>query len=335
MKASLRALAVTVVLICFPAVPWAQEEISVRAWVDKDTVHIGDVFTYSLTITHTPELEVQLPLLGAHHGPFEIRDRQVSAQRQLKDGRQQREISHQISTFSIGDQKIPAVEITYFDSTGQAGGIDSEEIPITVESLHPDTTGDIRDLKPAASLPGSHAFLYRLLGALIVGTAGAAVIVYLRKKRMRRALAGVEYLGPPRPAHEIALEELERIAALNLVGRGLIKEFYTQITEVIKRYIGRRYGMASMELTTTELMAAMKRASLPREHTQAYGFFFQEGDLVKFAKHIPPAERVDAVLEEARNLVLSTRERPVPAMAQVTPAAGSGSPPEASIAERH
>jgi hypothetical protein len=325
-RASLWALAGALVLLFMPGGVWAQEgEVSARASVDKDTVNIGDVIAYVLTITHSPELEVHLPALGAHHGPFEIRERQVLPERQLQDGQRQRVIHYLISTFTTGQQKIPPVEITYLDSAGQTGTISAEEIAIAVESLNPDTAGDIRDLKPPASLPGSHSFMYWLMAALLLIAAGVTVFVRLRKSKMHRALDTVENQGPPRPAHEIALEELERIAALNLIQRGLIKEFYTQITEVIKRYIGRRYQITSMESTTAELMEAMKRASLPGEHIQAYGLFFQESDLVKFAKHIPVQERIGGVLDEARNLVLSTRERPVAAVARATSALASES----------
>ena len=129
-----------------------------------------------------------------------------------------------------------------------------------------------------------------------------------------------EYTGPPRPAHEIALEELQRIASLGLLQKGLIKQFYTEISEVIKRYISRRYQMKTMELTTTELISAMKRASVPGKHIGIYQPFFQEGDLVKFAKHIPSRESVDGALDGARHLVHFTREEVIPSTTEATTA---------------
>lgn len=298
---------------------WAQEgQISVRAVVDRDSMTIGDVITYDLVIAHPQEMHVEPPQLGADLGPFEIRDRQVLPQRELKDGRLESRFRYLISVFETGQQIIPSVEVSYIDSVGQSRTVVSEEIAMAVESLNPDQAGDIKDIKPPVSLPGSHALLYWLSGSLLFLAAGTIAFLYVRKKRARPALETIEYTGPPRPAHEIALEELERIASLKLIQRGLIKEFYTEISEVIKRYISRRYRIKTMELTTTELMTLMERASIPEEHIGAYGPFFREGDLVKFAKYIPGQERMDGALDEARQLVHLTREKPIPPSADVT-----------------
>jgi hypothetical protein len=312
----------------------AQEgQISIQASVDKDSITIGDVITYDLMMTHSPEMFVEPPQLGANLGPFEIRDRRQLPQQKLEGGRLESRFRYVISIFETGQQMIPSVEMSYIDSAGQSGTVASQEIAIAVESIKPNQAGDIRDLKPPVSLPGTHALLYRLSGLLLFLAAGTAAFLYLRKKRARPSLETIEYQGPPRPAHEIALEELDRIAALKLIQRGLIKQFYTEISEAIKRYISRRYRMKTMELTTTELMAAMERASVPGKHIGAYQPFFQEGDLVKFAKHIPSREHMDGALDQARQLVHLTREELLPTppeavaspLVEATPAeSGSG-----------
>jgi hypothetical protein len=149
-----------------------------------------------------------------------------------------------------------------------------------------------------------------MAGAAALIAAAIILIGWLRRRRLARELGTIAYQGPPQPADEIALEELQRIASLKLLEKGFIKQFYSEISEVIKRYIARRYHIHTMELTTSELISVMRSAGLPEEHMAAYRPFFNECDLVKFAKHIPPSKNIDEALDEARLLVLSTREEP-------------------------
>ncbi|KPL19736.1 MAG: hypothetical protein AMJ92_02030 [candidate division Zixibacteria bacterium SM23_81] len=307
---NLGALGLILVILSFPS--WAQkDEISIQASVDPDTVHIGDVITYTLTVIHAPEVTFQATPPGTNLGAFEVRDYQVMPQEELQDGQLQSEIRLLLTTFQTGELDIPAVEIVAVDSSGHIDTLSTSRMPIAVASLNPDQNGDIKDIKPPVKLPGARPFLSWLIGGLILLAVGTALLLYLRKRRLRQALSTIEYQGPPRPAHEIALEELDRIASLNLIQRGLIKQFYTEISEAIKRYIGRRYRLQTMELTTAELVSAMEQASLSEEDVGIFKPFFQECDLVKFAKHIPLPDRIDGALEDARQLVLSTREEPV------------------------
>lgn len=291
---------------------WAQKsQISIQASVDPDTVHIGDLITYTLTVTHAPQVTLQTTPPGTNLGEFEVRNYQVMPQEQLQDGQLQSKIHFLLAAFQTGELDIPAVEIVSVDSSGHIDTLSTSGMTVAVASLNPDLNGDIKDIKPPVKLPGGRPLLSWLIGGLILLAVGTALFLHLRKRRLRQALSTIEYQGPPRPAHEIALEELDRIASLNLIHRGLIKQFYTEISEAIKRYIGRRYHIQTMELTTAELVSAMERASLPKEHVGVFIPFFQECDLVKFAKHIPMPDRMDGALEQARQLVLSTREEPV------------------------
>ncbi len=320
---------IALILVIFAINIWGQERFFVTASVDKDTISIGDLITYTLTITHDPEVSFHPPPPAANLGQFEVRDYQVLPDEKLRDGRLQSRVRWLISTFTTGDLQIPPAQIVYTDSAGQADTVSASGISITVESLHPSMDGDIRDIKPPLSLPGGRIWIYWLATGLILAFAGTALFLRLRKRKMHRDLRTIEYQGPPRPAHEIALEELERIASLNLVHRGLIKQFYTEICEVIKRYIARRYSIQTMELTTMELMAEMNRASLPAEHSGLFGPFFEECDLVKFAKHVPADQQINGALDEARRLVSATKNEPLAAIPELpvsaTPAiAGKG-----------
>ena len=64
---------------------------------------------------------------------------------------------------------------------------------------------------------------------------------------------------PPRPAHEVALEKLDRLGAYGFLENADNRPFYFAVSEVIREYLGARFGFDSLELTTDELMAELRR----------------------------------------------------------------------------
>ena len=97
---------------------------------------------------------------------------------------------------------------------------------------------------------------------------------------------------PPRPAHEIALEKLDRLGQYGFLENADNRPFYFAVSEVIREYLGARFGFDSLELTTDELVRrAAARAPgaswlLGRDRGLAAAC-----DLVKFAKISPRRRR--------------------------------------------
>jgi hypothetical protein len=82
--------ALGLILVILSSAGWAQEnEISIRVSVNPDTVHIGDVITYTMTVTHAPEVTFQAAPPGTNLGEFEVRDYQVMPPEELQDGQLQ------------------------------------------------------------------------------------------------------------------------------------------------------------------------------------------------------------------------------------------------------
>jgi len=285
-------------------------DAALKTSLDRDTVYIGDAIVCTVGVIFPRQSTLEPPPPSDQLGSFEVRDYQVLPQRARRHDGQKTEINWTLVPFATGDLEIPPIAMVVIDSSGRPDTLRTQAQRVTVASLNPDPQGGIRDIKPPATLPGGRAWMWWLAAVAAVAAGGLLLFRFLRRRRLRQALGDIAYQGPPRPAHEIALEELERIAALKLLEKGLIKEFYSQIAEIIKRYIGGRYHLETMELTTTELLQAMGRGSLPGDHIDLFRPFFGECDLVKFAKYMPPTERTARTLDGARDLVLATKEQP-------------------------
>src|SRR6185295_5227365 len=106
---------------------------------------------------------------------------------------------------------------------------------------------------------------------------------------------------PPRPAHEVAMEKLDRLGAYGFLEDADNRPFYFSVSEVIREYLGARYGFDSLELTTDELVAQLKRAAkneLGLTEGEITGWL-SACDLVKFAKISPTVAEARGALETA------------------------------------
>lgn len=112
---------------------------------------------------------------------------------------------------------------------------------------------------------------------------------------------------PPRPPWEVAMEGLFDVRHAGLLEDHRQTEFYDRVSDVIRRYLGERYGYDGLESTTRETLAALRRVAVPMDVYVQIQQFMQDADLVKFARRAPTdAECADAILA-AESIVARTR----------------------------
>jgi hypothetical protein len=101
--------------------------------------------------------------------------------------------------------------------------------------------------------------------------------------------------------------KLDRLGAYGFLENTDNRPFYFAVSEVIREYLGGRYGFDSLELTTDELMAELRRRA-GRELVLSEAEGWLAGcDLVKFAKISPSAAEARGALESAIRIVVTTR----------------------------
>ena len=96
-----------------------------------------------------------------------------------------------------------------------------------------------------------------IAGGLLAAALGALLtMLIVRRLRARR---GERPGPPPRPAHEVALERLDRLGAYGFLENADNRPFYFAVSEIIREYLGGRFGFDSLEMTTDELVAELRR----------------------------------------------------------------------------
>jgi hypothetical protein len=91
-----------------------------------------------------------------------------------------------------------------------------------------------------------------------------------------------------------------------------IKKYYIILSDIIRKYLERRYQITALDRTTQEVRGELKRVKTEGEVTDlVYGFLFS-CDLVKFARYIPSKEEIEKDWNEAFTIVNMTKQEEVP-----------------------
>ncbi|MCB9524846.1 MAG: hypothetical protein H6702_15920 [Myxococcales bacterium] len=295
-------------------------------------VRVGDALTCTLVIDHRADVTVKVvaPSGAARKGE------PTPAEPAPGGGlRSTRELV--LKPFGLKDVKIRGFQVVWQETGGYEGRVDVPAIRVPVKSMlagqaEPDFRTFAKppegDAEGFFSRHGPLPFVVTnwpliigliVLGALLVGV-GVGVAI-------KRWLAGREVdEGPfedPRPAHVIAYERIERLQGEDLFSQGQAKQYYFRLSEIVRDYMGRRYGFDALEMTTEQIRAALQTEVLSVEAGVAVREFLEETDLVKFADFAPADDGGDTVLRMARGLIELTRAADVAPAAAPAPEGGA------------
>lgn len=108
-----------------------------------------------------------------------------------------------------------------------------------------------------------------------------------------------------------------------LARKGQFKKHYFRISEILKNYIGDRFGFDAPESTSREILALLKKQKVEglrsdEEEIERLERLFEKLDLVKFTDHSPVFGESAQVLDEARDFVMNTRRVKVVAQPEVS-----------------
>jgi len=156
---------------------------------------------------------------------------------------------------------------------------------------------DIRPLKDIVDISGGFPVLPAVI--LILAALAVAALIYIRKKRKKEEKPAL----PPKPAEEIARDALKALREMRLIEKGLIKEYYIRLSDIIRTYIENRYEIFSMDRTTWELFQEMKSKRIERSHVDKINYFLEDCDMVKFAKYTPDQKEIEEIYKKAEEIV--------------------------------
>lgn len=143
------------------------------------------------------------------------------------------------------------------------------------------------------------------LSILILVLWAVAYYLYLRLRDNKPIIARIKIVKRLLP-HQKAMKEIEQIKADKMVASEDQKEYYTKLTDTLRKYIEERYGFSAMEMTSSEIIARLT-SSGDQQSLDELRRLFMTADLVKFAKYSTMINENDANLVNAIDFINQTK----------------------------
>jgi hypothetical protein len=292
----------------------------VSAAIDSTTLFIGDQTDLHLRATCEQGEQVTMPVLEEELIPgIEIVARTIVDTSVLNDGRVQYNqyltlTSFEDSLFYIAPLPFVSGQDTIWSESlslnvVQPFEMDSTDIAITdIKDIHTPPIwwwGILRWVVLALAIAGLGVGAYYLIRWIRANYTDDKIHIKVQKKQV-----------PTRPAEEIALEKLDAIREAKIWQTGQVKEYHTQLTDVVREYIALRFNINSTEQTSDETLQAIRGLLTDkRELFEDLRKMLTLADLVKFAKWTSTADENELSLRSAYVFVKET----TPPAEEVTP----------------
>lgn len=226
----------------------------------------------------------------------------------LGNGRLQLNRTVLIQPWDSGEFVIPGIALVAGTDTFR-----SNNMAIKVYTANIDTMTTIHSWAPAVA-PRRHFWDWvpdwiadywwaYLLGLVAIG-AGIAAYVIHRRGGLKNLVAPKE---KPIPPYEKAITELQTLRTRQLCEKGREKEYYTELTEILRQYLEGRFGINAMEMTTTQIKRSVRESVAEHEAAAYMNEVLEMADYVKFARMRPMPEDNVRAMSQAVNFVELTK----------------------------
>lgn len=262
------------------------QQKQVQASIDSTKIRIGSQFNLTLKTKVDTASRVSFPE-GKSFGQLEVLESYPVDT--IKDGAMYELVKkYGLTQFDSGRYVIPSLPVIIDNKH-----IKTDSLRIEVNNIKVDTLKQkMYDIKPVIKSGSPISPWLRLLLVLAILGAIVAGIWYYRKRSGKPVAAKAkkeELISPI----ERASRELKELENKNLLEKGAVKDYYSQLTDIARNYIEEAIHIPAMESTTSELIEAMrtavvkKKMNLTQETFEELERILHTADMVKFAKSRP------------------------------------------------
>ena len=279
---------------------------SVQMTVELDTTYttIGSPIFYLITV-QLPQDKIVKFREWELEDPLEIRSSEFSTSGLENIGR------YEIVFWDTGKVVIPGVAITILNMDSSfaydmtADTMFMEVVSITEQDpSFKQSGGGIMPIKDPVPVRIPLPWQTIILSILLLGILIAIGLIW--KKRLKTDVSyeeRPEYLKEP---DIIALEKLDNLDQSGLLEKGEIKEFYAQLSLILREYTENSLYIRTLEMTTEEIRE--NRPAFPYTDDQIASYFkiLSGADMAKYAKHIAALDQCSQDMVLSRNIVKET-----------------------------
>lgn len=271
------SLVIVLLVLCVSAI----SQVSVRSNINKDAILIGEPI--SLVVEAYVPIGAEVTWFATDSIPhFEISTKELVDTAQNIDNKKLSQ-TFGITSFDSGKQYIPPFEIIV---NGQSYFTDSVLINVSYAPFDP--KADYRDIKDIIDVRNYFVdYLHWIIS--LAAVVSLLVSVLLFRKRAKKEKGQQKEDVPALSPYEEAMRALQKLAERN-ISNGEVKIFYSDMNDILRKYISRKFEVTTFERTNEELIIEISKIGIPRDTFTSLVQSLRVSDFVKFAKYQPSAD---------------------------------------------
>ena len=294
-------------------------QVSVEATIDSIQIFVGQQAHVTLTATAKENAKVVFPQFKPMEyitPGVEVLDRQELEQQPQDNGFVSRSMVYTMTSFDDTLYYIPPMTVKIDGKPYESKSLALKVLTIEVDTLHAEQFFGPKDVQDNP-FQWSDWSLPFWLSVLMLVLLAVAYYLYLRLRDNKPIISHIRIVKRLLP-HQKAMKEIEQIKADKMVSSENSKEYYTKLTDTLRKYIEERYGFNAMEMTSSEIIERLM-ASQDQKALDELRQLFTTADLVKFAKYSTLINENDANLVNAIDFINQTKLENVPVEETVKP----------------
>lgn len=289
----------------------SKAQVSVEARIDSLEIVIGQQATVTVTATAREGAQVQFPIFKQQQmitpgvevvetGPMNTTD--------ANEGQCNYQCTYTLTSFDGKLYYLPPFAVKVDGKTYKSKSLAMKVLDIAVDTTNVDKFYGPKDVQDNP-FQWSDWSLTFWLSLLMLALATVTYYLYLRLRDNKPIVVHIRIVKRLLP-HQKAMKEIETIKADKLVTSENQKEYYTKLTETLRKYIEERYGFRAMEMTSSEIIDRLTE-SQDQQALDELRVLFNTADLVKFAKYSTLVNENDRNLVTAIDFINSTKTEEV------------------------
>ena len=294
-------------LFCLCGSGFAQDEVRLIPKLEPTKILIGEQTTLSVSVVAPMDREVRLALpADTLVSGVEILGVATGDTTMISD--RLRQIVYEVTLTSFDSASYTLDHIAALVAEQPVEAQDQPilmvgTVPVDLE--HPD---EIRDIKPqwlADFVLWDYLYYVALFYALmsLIALLFVTIAYFIGRQKKERAAVSAEVTEPLRDPYEEAVEELAKLKDEKLWESDQVKEYYTEMSDILRRYLKRVYGFETGEKTSSEILELF-RSHIGRERMyDDLSRILTTADLAKFAKYRPEMGENVGLLSASRAFV--------------------------------
>ena len=298
------------------------QEASVQATINPIEIMIGEQAKVEVKAMMKEGSESVFPVFKPNQEIIpgvEVIDSKDGGVHNAENGYVERTVTYTITSFDDTLYYLPPFEVKIGGKAFKSKSLALKVLTLDVDTLHPENFFGPKDVQ-------SNPFLWSewktpfWLSVLLLLIMVVCYYLYLRLRDNKPIIKSISFVKRILP-HQRAINEIEELRSGHRHSddnQEELKNYYTKLTEALRKYIEERYGFSAMEMTSSEIIEQLMK-SADSKSLDELRHVFQTADLVKFAKYSTLINENDANLVTALEFINETKREDVQSVEIVQP----------------